>query len=316
MTQSVFIDGEAGTTGLQILERLRDRSDIELIHLGDDRRKDIAARAEALNTAEVSILCLPDHASREAVSLIENDSARIIDASIAHRTDPDWIFGFPEWAPGQGDKIAAAARVTNPGCYACGAIAILYPLVSAGIMPTDHPVSINGVSGYSGGGRKLIAQFQENQSNDKIDASFYLYGLGLQHKHTEEIRVHSGLDNWPLFVPSVGRFAQGMIVSVPIQLWALPGAPKISDVHAVLADHYLGKRFVNVETAENSEAHAAHLDPESLNGTNTMQLNVFGNNTRQQVVVTAVLDNLGKGASGQAVQCLNLMLGLEEARGF
>ena len=316
MTHTVFIDGEAGTTGLQILERLNGRPEIELIHLGDSQRKDTAARADALNTADVSILCLPDDASREAVSLVDTPAARIIDASIAYRTDPDWIFGFPEWAPGQRDKIAAATRVTNPGCYACGSIAILHPLVSAGLVPTNHATAINAVSGYSGGGKKLIAAFEDDQAKNTTNSAFYLYGLGLEHKHTEEIRVHAGLNTRPLFVPSVGRFAQGMIVSVPLHLWALPGAPSVSDVHAVLTDHYASQRFVTVESLENSDAHGSHLDPEGLNGTNHMSLCVFGNEARQQVVVTAVLDNLGKGASGQAVQCLNLMLGFEEETGL
>ena len=316
MTHTVFIDGEAGTTGLQILARLRGRPGIELIHLGDSRRKDTAARAGALNTADVSILCLPDDASIEAVSLIDTPTVRIIDASIAYRTDPDWVFGFPEWAPGQRDKIATATRVTNPGCYACGSIAILHPLVSAGLVPPNHATAINAVSGYTGGGKKLIAAFEGDQANNTTDSAFYLYGLGLEHKHTEEIRVHAGLNTRPLFVPSVGRFAQGMIVSVPLHLWALPGTPSVSDVHAVLTDHYASQRFVTVESRENADAHRSHLDPEGLNGTNHMALYVFGNEARQQVVVTAVLDNLGKGASGQAVQCLNLMLGFEEATGL
>ena len=316
MPHTVFIDGEAGTTGLQILERLKGRSEIELIHLGDDRRKDTAARADALNAADVSILCLPDDASREAVSLIESDTARVIDASIAYRTDPDWVFGFPERVPGQREEIAAASRVTNPGCYACGSIAILYPLVSNGLLPADHPATINAVSGYSGGGKKLIAAFENDEADNKTDSHFYLYGLGLEHKHTEEIRVHSGLDNRPLFVPSVGRFAQGMIVSVPLQLWALPGTPTPANIHAALADHYAGQRFVTVESLVESGSLAAHLDPEALNGTNQMKLHVFPNETRQQAVVTAVLDNLGKGASGQAVQCLNLILRMEEGTGL
>ena len=185
----------------------------------------------------MSILCLPDDASREAVSLVNTPAARIIDASIAYRTDPDWIFGFPEWAPGQRDKIAAATRVTNPGCYACGAIAILHPLVSAGLVPPDHATNINAVSGYSGGGKKLIATFEDDQADNKTENAFYLYGLGLEHKHTEEIRVHASLNARPLFVPSVGRFAQGMIVSGPLHLWALPSDPSVSDVHAVLTEH-------------------------------------------------------------------------------
>jgi N-acetyl-gamma-glutamyl-phosphate reductase len=316
MSATIFIDGEAGTTGLQILERLRGRDDINLIHLGDDKRKDIDVRRDALNSADISILCLPDDASREAVSLIDSNSARVIDASIAYRTDPDWTFGFPEYGPGRRDEIAKSMRVTNPGCYACGSIAMLHPLTARGLIPADHPVTINAVSGYSGGGKSLIAAFEDDSAANHTDSAFYLYGLGLEHKHTEEIRVLGGLNNRPLFVPSVGRYAQGMIVSVPLQLWALPGKPTPADIHAALANHYAGQKFVTVADLAETDDMAAHLDPEALNGTNEMKLYVFGNEARGQAVVTAVLDNLGKGASGQAVQCLNLMLGVEEDKGL
>ena len=316
MTHTVFIDGEAGTTGLQIVERLNGRPEIQLIHLGDSQRKDTAARADALNTADVSILCLPDDASREAVSLVDTPAARIIDASIAYRTDPDWIFGFPEWAPGQRDKIAAATRVTNPGCYACGSVAILHPLVSAGLVPTNHATAINAVSGYSGGGKKLIAAFEDDQAKNTTNSAFYLYGLGLEHKHTEEIRVHAGLKTRPLFVPSVGRFAQGMIVSVPLHLWALPGAPSVSDVHAVLTDHYASQRFVTVERSGKLGCPCVPFGSRRPQRHQSHVVVRVRNEARQQVVVTAVLDNLGKGASGQAVQCLNLMLGFEEETGL
>lgn len=316
MSATIFIDGEAGTTGLQIFERLRGRDDLELIHLDDAKRKDAAARKDALNQADISILCLPEDASREAVSLIDNPSARVIDASIAYRTDPDWVFGFPEFGAGQRDRIAAARWVTNPGCYACGSIAMLHPLVSAGILPADFAATINAVSGYSGGGKKLIAAFEDAAAPDHTESAFYQYALALEHKHTEEIRVHGGLTHRPLFVPSVGRFAQGMIVSLPLQLWALPGEPNPADIHAALAAHYAGQRFVTVAGEVEAEGMASALDPEALNGTNDMKLYVFGNAARGQAVVTAVLDNLGKGASGQAVQCLNLMLGVDEGRGL
>ncbi len=313
---TVFIDGEAGTTGLQIRERLHGREDISLISLADDVRKDPAARRDALAAADVSILCLPEDASREAVALCEGTAARLIDASIAYRTDPGWVFGFPEYTPGQRERIAAAARVTNPGCYACGTIAILHPLIAAGLIPTDHPVTVNAVSGYSGGGRRLIEAFEDRQAPNATDSAFYLYALGLEHKHVEEMRIHSRLAHRPLFIPSVGRFAQGMIVSVPLQLWSLPNKPTPADLHAALADHYAGDRFVTVFAPEEAIAHAANLDPQALNGANEMRLYVFGNPAREQAVITAVLDNLGKGASGQAVQNLNLMLGLHEATGL
>ena len=311
----IFIDGEAGTTGLQILGRLKDRGDLDLLHLGDDRRKDSAARAEMLNEADISILCLPEDASREAVALIESESARVIDASIAFRTAPDWAYGFPEYKIGQRDIIADADRVTNPGCYACSSVSLIYPLVSAGILPSDFPVTINAVSGYSGGGKSLIAAFEDEASADHTDSAFYLYGLGLAHKHTPEIKAWSKLSHAPLFVPSVGRFAQGMLVSLPLQLWSLNGEVTPADIHAALADHYAGQQFVSVAPLADAAA-LANIDPEGLNGTNMLQIYVFANEVNGQAVVCAQLDNLGKGASGQAVQNLNLMLGLDETTGL
>ncbi len=311
----IFIDGEAGTTGLQILDRLKGRNDLELLHLGDDRRKDLKARAEMLNSADISILCLPEDASRDAVGLIENDKARVIDASIAYRTDPDWVYGFPEYQADQRDLIVGARRVTNPGCYACSSISIIYPLVAAGLLPADFPLSINAVSGYSGGGKSLIAAFEDQASPNHTDSEFYLYGLGLAHKHTPEIQRRSGLDHAPIFVPSVGRFAQGMLISVPLQLRSLGEGVKPGDIHAVLADHYGGQKFVTVAPLAETAAMAS-LDPEDLNNTNMMRLYVFANDASGQAVVCAQLDNLGKGASGQAVQNLNLMLGLDETIGL
>ncbi|MFP6712637.1 MAG: N-acetyl-gamma-glutamyl-phosphate reductase [Rhodospirillales bacterium] len=311
----IFIDGEAGTTGLQIQGRLQDRDDIDLLHLGEGRRKDTVARAEMLNEADISILCLPEDASREAVALIENDKARVIDASIAYRIDPDWAYGFPEYQANQRDLIASATRVSNPGCYACSSISIIHPLVTRNLLPSDFPITINAISGYSGGGKSLIAAFEDQTSPDHTDAEFYLYGLGLAHKHTPEIQNRSGLDHAPVFVPSVGRFAQGMLISVPLQLWSLEGNVKPGDIHAALADHYAGQRYVQVAPlADTSDM--ASLDPEDLNDTNMMKLFVFANDAAGQAVVCAQLDNLGKGASGQAVQNLNLMLGLDETTGL
>ncbi len=310
----IFIDGEAGTTGLQILDRLKDRSDLELLHLGDDRRKDLEARAEMLNSADISILCLPEDASRDAVGMIENENARVIDASIAYRTNADWDYGFPEFQAGQREIIAGSKRVSNPGCYACSSISIIYPLVKTGLLPPDFPVTINAVSGYSGGGKSLIAAFEDETSPNHTGSKFYLYGLGLAHKHTPEIQRRSGLDHAPIFVPSVGRFAQGMLISVPLQLWSLDGV-KPDDIQVALADHYDGQYFVTVAPMADT-ASMASLDPEDLNNTNMMKLYVFANEASGQAVVCAQLDNLGKGASGQAVQNLNLMLGLDETIGL
>lgn len=320
MAAKVFIDGEAGTTGLQIQQRLSERRDIELLHLSDAERKDPVRRAELLNTADVSILCLPDDAAREAVSLIESPAARVIDASTAHRTLDSWTYGFPEYSPERPGEIASSSRVANPGCYALGAISMLHPLVEAGLLPADSAVTINAVSGYSGGGRKLIAAFEDPDAPDATDASFLLYGLDLEHKHVPEIQKHGNLAHRPLFVPSVGSFAQGMIVSLPLQLWALPGKPKPGEIHEALAEHYAdesGSQGVTVASRANSAASKAHnllsgnsLDAEMLFGKDGLTLYVFGNESREQAVVCAVLDNLGKGAAGQAVQNLELMLGL------
>jgi N-acetyl-gamma-glutamyl-phosphate reductase len=313
MTAKVFIDGEAGTTGLQILQRLQQRRDIELLHLDDGDRKDPQRRAEMLNAADVSILCLPDDAAREAVAMLDSDGARVIDASTAHRTAPGWTYGFPEHDAERPAAIKAAGRVSNPGCYALGAVSMLHPLVESGILPADYPVTINAVSGYSGGGKKLIAAFEDPDASDATDSNFYLYGLDLEHKHVAEIQMHGSLEQRPLFVPSVGRFAQGMIVSLPLQLWALPGEPAAHQLHAALVEHYAGSggpQGVSVAPLEDSLMLMAHLDPEALNGRDCLQIHVFANEARRQAVVCAVLDNLGKGAAGQAVQNLELMLGL------
>lgn len=311
MTARIFIDGEAGTTGLQIRARLAERADIALASLPDERRKDRQARADMLNAADLAILCLPDAAAREAVSLIENPEVRVVDASTAHRTDPDWAYGLPEMDPEQPARIAASRRVANPGCYPTGAILMIRPLVEANLLPADFPVTVNAVSGYSGGGKSLIARFEEPGA--PAAQPFYVYGLGLEHKHVNEMRAHGLLQRRPLFVPSVGRFRQGMIVQLPLQLWALPGSPKPRDIHAALADRYRGQRFVSVAPLADSPG---ELEPESLNGSNDLRLHVFGNEGQEQVLLAAVLDNLGKGASGAAVQNMNLMLGLEAQAGL
>ena len=315
MTARVFIDGEAGTTGLQIRARLEGRDDVELLHLADGERKDPAKRGEHLNAADVVILCLPDDAVIEALRLIDNPAVKVIDASIAHRTDPDWVYGMAEFGPEQPGRIAEASRVTNPGCYAIGAIALIRPLVARGLVSADFPVTINAVSGYSGGGRKLIEAYEDPKSPGHVESTYRAYALSLEHKHTEEMRVHGLLAKRPLFVPSVGRFRQGMMVQVPLQLWALPGSPSAGDVHEALAENYDGQSFITVADRAATAA-ITHLDPEALNGTNELRLHVFGNDSHEQAVLVAVLDNLGKGASGSAVQNMNLMLDLVPQAGL
>ena len=314
MTHTIFIDGEAGTTGLEIRERLEARGDLELILLGD-RRRDVEARREALNAADAVILCLPDDAAKEAVAMIDNPSVRVIDASTAYRVDPAWTYGFAEMAhaPGrmtQGEKIAGATRVSNPGCYPTGFIGLVRPLVSAGIIPAGWPVTVNAVSGYSGGGKAMIAEFEAGGAG-----AYRAYGLSLKHKHVPEMTLHTGLERPVLFAPAVAAYRQGMLVEVPLQLAALPSSPSVEVVHGALAEAYAGCRFVEVAELETTEAMTG-IDPEGLNGTNRMRLHVFGDRDGAQVRLVALLDNLGKGASGAAVQNLNLMLGLDEGMGL
>jgi N-acetyl-gamma-glutamyl-phosphate reductase len=310
MVATVFIDGEAGTTGLQIRQRLAGRADLAIVSIDPDKRKNEAARCAHLNGADAVILCLPDDAARQAVSLIESPAIRVIDASTAHRVTPGWVYGFPEMMAGQSRAIASATRVANPGCYATGFIALVRPLVAAGLIPTDWPFTVNAVSGYSGGGRTMIAEFEDPASPNYTRANFRAYALGLGHKHLPEMRLHAGLAHTPVFTPAVGRFHSGMMVEVPLALHAIPGSPRLADLHAGLADAYGGQDFVEVAPL----GEGASIDPEALNGTNQMRLHVFG--AKDQARLIAVLDNLGKGAAGAAVQNLELMLGLAENAGL
>jgi N-acetyl-gamma-glutamyl-phosphate reductase len=311
----IFIDGAAGTTGLEIRERLAGRGELSLITLGEAERKDARARKAALNDADLVILCLPDEAAREAVSLIDNPAVRVIDASSAHRVTEGWTFGFPEMEADGYARIAAAKRVSNPGCWSTGFLAMVRPLVRAGLMPADFPLTANGVSGYSGGGKAMIAEFEDKKAVDYTETVTRIYGLNLQHKHIPEMQKHSGLAHPPLFEPSIGRFYRGMLVEVPLQLWALPGKPSARELHAVLDKAYPDRPLVKVASLEDAAA-VKSLDAEILAGSNGLTIYVFTNEKTAQARLVAAFDNLGKGASGAAVQNLNIMLGLPETTGL
>lgn len=308
MVARIFIDGEAGTTGLQIRDRLAHRRDLEVIAIAPDKRKDLDERRRLLNGADIAILCLPDEAARESVSLIENEHTRIIDASTAFRIHDDWAYGFAEMDPRQADRIAHARRVANPGCWPQGAIATLRPLVEAGLLPPGHDISVHGISGYSGGGRTMIEDYEAKAG---IANPFMPYGLSFTHKHLPELQSYARLAHVPLFTPAVGNFRQGMITMVPLLLRTLARVPSGADIHAAIADHFaaIANGFVEVAPLAAAERLDA-LNPELYNNTNRMRLHVFADDAKAQAVLVAVYDNLGKGAAGAAVQNLNLMLGV------
>src|SRR6201996_3509810 len=308
---SVFVDGGSGTTGLGIAERLTGPHDIAVKNIADDKRKDPAAKRALMEEGDLVILCLPDDPDKETVALIDgmgNAAPKVLDGSTSYRVAPTWAYGSPDLRPDQAEKNAISPKVSNPGCCPTGAIALLRPLVDAGLIPADYPVTINAGSGYSGGGKSMIADFEGGTA-----PAFHLYGLGFEHKHVPETQLYSHLSRRPIFVPSVGDFRQGMLVSIPLHLDTLPGKPDGAALHAALAKRYAGSKYVSVMPLDGEAARAGRIEPEALNETNQLELYVFASGAHRQAVLVARLDNLGKGASGAAVQNMRLMLGLADA---
>ncbi|WP_160004783.1 N-acetyl-gamma-glutamyl-phosphate reductase [Rhizobium sp. 18055] len=308
MAPKIFIDGEHGTTGLQIRTRMAGRRDVELLSIPEAERRNATIREDMLNSADIAILCLPDDASKEAVQMVSaNNNVRVIDTSTAYRVDPSWAYGFAEMDKEQADKIKSARFVANPGCYPTGAIGLIRPLRAAGLLPDGYPITVNAVSGYTGGGKQMIAQIEDQSRDDAISSPHFLYGLPLTHKHVPEMKIHGLLDRAPIFSPSVGKFAQGMIVQVPLHLDDLPSGATMESLHAALTAHYAGQDIVTVVPLADSSK-LGRIDAVELAGKDTMKLFVFGTPGASQVNLVALLDNLGKGASGAAVQNMDLML--------
>jgi len=314
MMHVVFVDGQEGTTGLRIHEYLAQRSDIEVLSIDPERRKDPVERARLLNAADVAFLCLPDDAAREAAALVTNPRTCLIDASTAHRVAPDWVFGLPELAPEQRERLRAAKRIANPGCHASAFILLLRPLVDAGIVPASLPISATSITGYSGGGKKMIEQYE--RGGDLQLAAPRPYALALKHKHIPEMRQHSGLQAKPLFLPVVGNFYKGLAVTVPLHLVQLAPRSSGKDIHRALAQRYEGERFVRVMPLSDPAVLEAggYFDVMAANDSNRVDIFVFANDS--QAMLIARLDNLGKGASGAAVQTMNLHLGVDEGLGL
>ena len=304
---AIFIDGEAGTTGLEIRQRVANLPALAVKSVAPEKRKDEAARLAMMREVDLVVLCLPDDAAKQAVALIDSlgaNAPKVVDASTAHRVADGWVFGFPEMDAGQAEAVRKARRVTNPGCYPTAAIALIRPLVDAGLLPADYPITINAVSGYSGGGRSMIEAYEAKRA-----PAFDLYGLAFEHKHLPELQKYAKLTRRPIFIPSVGNYRQGMLVSVPLHLDTLPGKPAARDLEAALAKHYAGAGLVRVLPTDDG-AKDKRLEPEALNGTDVLELRVYDSARHPQAVLVARLDNLGKGASGAAVQNIGLMLGV------
>lgn len=314
----VFIDGEAGTTGLQIYTRLSQRHDVTVVSIDPAKRKDVAERARMIDSVDIAILCLPDAAAQEVVSLVSSPTVKILDASTAHRTHPDWVYGFPELANDQREAIAKAHRVSNPGCYPTGFLAVMKPLVAAGLIPASFPITVNALSGYSGGGRKLIETYEEYGSEPEHDYPYGVYSLSFGHKHVKEMAHYSGLAHAPLFLPAVGAFEKGMLVQIPLPLWTLEKPPTGQQLWDTLDSYYADEIFVQVRGLGDTEElrDRKFLDTKNTNDTNQVELFIFANDDTHEALVAARLDNLGKGASGAAVQNMNIMLGLPEHTGL